>query len=44
MVESICVGILGYGSLFENKSIHEIEVESNKNYWKKDVNKQKRLW
>ena len=45
MTESILVGILGYGSLFDNKTIHELQSNSNEHYWKRDdINEQGRLW
>lgn len=45
MTESILVGILGYGSLFDNKTIHELHSTSNEHYWKRnDAYKQRRLW
>lgn len=45
MPESICVGVLGYGPLFDNTTIEELQSESNAHYWKRnDMNKQTKLW
>ena len=45
MTQSICVACLGAGSLFNNKSIDELEQERNPNYWSvKTSTKLKRLW
>ena len=43
MSQSICVGCLGSGPLFENKSVDELEQEDNQDYWK-TINTLKRLW
>lgn len=34
MTDTILVSVLGTGTLFENKSIHQIEMERDKNYWR----------
>ena len=40
MTETILVSVLGAGILFENKSIHQIEMERDENYWRRfDDNK-----
>ena len=44
-MQSICVACLGAGSLFNNKSIDELEQERDSNYWNtKTPVKLERLW
>lgn len=38
MPETILVSVLGAGVLFENKSIHQIEMERDENYWRRFEN------
>lgn len=35
MTDTILVSVLGAGILSENKSIHQIEMEHDENYWRR---------